>query len=86
MKCKTTCVTPSIGSKQQHCGICHETFAAPSVGDGHRTPVETDENGRRTSYRNRCLTHSEMEALGWRTNRRGIWQGAPRENEEAVAS
>ena len=79
MKCKPTCVRPGIGANSQHCGICHETFASPSLGDAHRVAAILSDSGRRASYLNRCLPPDEMAALGWHLDQFGKWRRPKRE-------
>ena len=35
-RCTSECVKPHIGTKIQHCKVCHRTFSSTSVGDKHR--------------------------------------------------
>jgi len=54
--CTDRCKKPGIGSRMEHCKVCHETFAGTEPGDSHRT----GEHGKDR----RCRSIEEMLAGG----------------------
>ncbi len=75
MRCAPNCMRPT--GKREHCSICHLTFSGGTAGDRHRVAAHVDHRGKRTSYRNRCMTADEMTAAGLVLGEDGVWRGTP---------
>lgn len=58
----------TFAGRQNHCTLCHETFASETAGDAHRV-------GPYDPPARRCLTPDEMTAKGLWIDDRGIWHG-----------
>jgi hypothetical protein len=63
--CTDSCIRPKIGSRTEHCKVCHQSFTSTHSGDMHRV----GEHG----VDRRCLTVTEMQGKGMRRNSKGIW-------------
>lgn len=62
--------------KQNHCQVCHQTFATERGGDSHRLgPYEPP--GARF-----CAPTQDLASSGMWVDKRGIWHG--RRNEKGV--
>ena len=59
-----------VGTKLEHCPVCHETFTCTAAGDMHRVGDHGAIDG---PNKRRCLTPEEMLDKGMTRNTRGRW-------------
>lgn len=72
--CTARCPSLAPGSRLSHCSACHETFGGIRGFDLHRA-------GRMDARR--CLTRSEIGAVGIVLDSRSVWRTAARFEEVA---
>ena len=60
----------TFSGKQNHCTVCHQTFASERGGDSHRVGPYEPPGARR------CITVDALAAQGMWQDARGVWHGA----------